>query len=374
MSNTDFPPADFRFWLSRQAQQGNHDHSQALPNQFSMPQYPLPPSSRPASYPATPQGQIPSATFSTNIPGSCQPGAFPNPYLMSSNILQFPTQLPAQFPVQFPQAPFPYPGISAPAYGSFENIQRSTPRNNEPFQSGTLPNEYPVDSQQAVPTRDLQQNGGALSCREQSAPTNLATIHPTLGLCVLVPIGALSVSAPQSTSNWSAASTAGSRHRDHYGSRVDRLRRRHSRELTPYTRYMSPSPTRSFSPYLSSPSSSVTVTPILRHRRLNTPEYGRSPRRFHGIGGFTPLRSHDVPRPTIESSISTVRTCSQCGGTGADSSYEPFTDSSVAPTPQMGREDAVVGRGQSPRGYVEDQVGPAEGHRRFQASVEDIDE
>lgn len=366
MSYTDFPPTDFRFWLSRQAQQGSHDHSQALPRQFSMPQYPLPPSSRPTSYPTTPQGQIPSATFPTNITGSCPAGPFQNPYSMSSNTLQF--------PAQFPQAPFPYPGISAPGYGSFENIQRPTPQNNEPVQSGTLPNEYPMGSQQVVPTRDLQQNGGAVSYREQSVPTNLATIHPTLGLCVLVPIGALSVSAPQSTSNWSVASTYGSRHRDHHGSRVDRLRRRHSRELTPYMRYMSPSPTRSLSPYLSSPASSVTVTPILRHRRLNNPEYGRSPRRFHGIGGFTPLRSHDVPRPTIESSISTVRTCSQCGGTGADSSYEPFTDSSVAPTPQMGREDAVVGRGQSPRGHMEDQEGPEEGHRRFQASVEDIDE
>ncbi|KAK7715885.1 hypothetical protein SLS63_011224 [Diaporthe eres] len=243
MSYTDFPPTDFRFWLSRQAQQGSHGHSQALPSQFSMPQYPPPASSQPASYPAAPQGQMPSANFSTDITGSCPPGPFPNP--------------------------------------------------------------------------------------------------------------------------------------DHYGSRADRIRRRHSRELTPYMRYMSPSPPRSFSPYLSSPSSSVTVTPILRHRRLNTPESGRSPRRFHGIGGFTPLRSRDVPRPTIESSVSTVRTCSQCGGTGAESSYEPFTDGSVAPTPQMGREDAVVGRGRSPCGEVEGQdgqEGPAEGHRRFQASVEDLDE
>lgn len=372
MSYTDFPPTDFRFWLSRQAQQGNHVHSQALPNQFSMPQYPLPTSSRPASYPATSQGQTPSATFPANITGSCPPESFPNPYSMSSNILQFPTQA--------PQAPFPYPGISAPAYGSFENIQRPTPQNIEPVRSGTLPNDYPMGSQQVLPTRDLQQNGGDHSYRDSSVPTNLTTIHPTLGLCVLVPIGALSLSAPQSTSNWSVASTSGShhrdgsRHRDHYGSRADRLRRRHSRELTPYMRYMSPSPTRSFSPYLSSPSSSVTVTPIVRHRRLNTPESGRSPRRFHGIGGFTPLRSRDVPRPTIGSSVSTVRTCSQCGGTGADSSYEPFTDGSVAPTPQMGREDAVVGRGRSPRGEVEGQDGPADGHRRFQASVEDIDE
>ncbi|KAG6355987.1 hypothetical protein INS49_015372 [Diaporthe citri] len=350
MSYTGFPPNDFALWISRQVQQGqqgDHHHAQALLNQFSMPQYPLPPSSRAASYPATPQGQIPSATFSNNITGSCPPGPFQNPYPMNSNVLQFPLQL--------PQAPFPYPGISAPGY-----VELS-------------PNEYPMGSQQVAPTQGLQQNGGALSYRDPSVPTNLTTIHPSLGLCVLVPIGALSVNAPQSTSDWSAASNPGSRHRDHYGTRVDRLRLR-SRELTPYTRHMSPSPTRSFSPYLSSPSSSVTVTPILRHRRLNTPESGRSPRRFHGIGGFTPLRSHDVPRPTIESSISTVGTCSQCGGTGADSSYEPFTDGSVAPTPQMGRDDAVVGRGEPSRAHVEDREGPAGGHRRFQASVEDIDE
>lgn len=370
MSYTDFPPTDFRFWLSRQSQQGNHTYTQALPNQFSMPQYPLPPSSQPASYPAPPQGQIPSTIFSTNTTGSCPPAPFPNPYSISSNTLQL--------PAQFPQAPFPYPGLSAPAYGSFENIQRLTPQHIEPVQSGTLQNDGPMGSQQVVPSQGLQQNGGDRSYREQSVPSNLnlTTIHPTLGLCVLVPIGALrlSTSAPQSPGNWTAASTAGSRHSDRHTSRVDRFRRRHSRDLTPYMRYMSPSPTRSFSPYLTSPSSSVTVTPILRHRRLNTPEYGRSPRRFHGIGGFTPLRSRDIPLPSIEPSPSTVRTCSECGGTGADSSYEPFTDGSVAPTPQIGREDAVVGRGQSSQGHGQDQEGPAESHRRFQASVEEVDE
>lgn len=368
MSYTGFPPNDFALWLSQQVQQGFHDHSQAVPNQFSIPQYPLPPSSRPASYPPTQQGQIPSAPFSNNFTSSCPPVSFPNPISMSSNS--------SQFPAQFPQAPFPYPGITAPAYGSFESIQRSTPQYNEPVQ--TLPNDYPMGSQQVVPTQGLQQNGGDRSHRDPSVPTNLnlTTIHPTLGLCVLVPIGALrlSTSAPQSPGNWTAASTAGSRHSDRHTSRVDRFRRRHSRDLTPYMRYMSPSPTRSFSPYLTSPSSSVTVTPILRHRRLNTPEYGRSPRRFHGIGGFTPLRSRDIPLPSIEPSVSTVRTCSECGGTGADSSYEPFTDGSVAPTPQIGREDAVVGRGQSSQGHGQDQEGPAESHRRFQASVEEVDE
>lgn len=367
MSYTGFPPNDFAFWLSRQVQQGNYGHSQALPNQFSMPQYPLPPSSQATSYPAAPQGQVPSATFSNNTTGSCPPGTFLNPYQMNSNLLQL--------PVQFPQVPYPYPGISAPAYGSFENIQRLTPQYTEPVQSGTVPNENPMP-QQVVTTQDLQQNGSAVSHRDPSVPTNLATIHPTLGLCVLVPIGALalSTSAPQSPGNWTSASTAGSRHSHRHNDRVDRLRRRHSRELTPYMRYMSPSPTRSFSPYLTSPSSSVTVTPILRHRRLNTPESGRTPRRFHGIGGFTPLRDHDIPRPSIERSISTVRTCSECRGSGVDSSYEPFTDESVAPTPQVGRENADVDRGQSPRGQVEHQENPSEDHRRFQASVEDIDE
>lgn len=284
-----------------------------------------------------------------------------------------------QFPVQFPLAPMPHPGTSAPAYGSssFENIQRPTRQHTEPVQNEFRGSDHSSLSEQVMPSLSLQQNNAALSHRAQSVPTNLnlTTIHPTLGLCVLVPIGALSASAPQSPGNWTIGSTTGSRRRDRDNDRVDRLRRRHSRELTPYMRYMTPSPPRSYSPYLSSPSSSFTVTPILRHRHRNTPEYDRNPRRFHGIGGFTPLRSQDVPRPTIEPSISTVGTCSQCGGTGASSSYEPFTDGSAAPTPRVTtREDAFVGNGESSRGYLGGQESPAEDRRRFQASVEEVDE
>lgn len=308
--------------------------------------------------------------MSTTITSPYPLGPFPNQCPMSFQ--------PAQFPVQFPQAPFPYAGVSAPAYGSIENIQRLARQHTEPVQRGIRPGDPLTASPQVLPTQSLQQNSGALSHRAQSVPTNLTTIHPTLGLCVLVPIGALGAhaSAPQSPGNWTVASTAGSRHRDQYGSRVDHLRRRRSRsrELSPYVRYMSRSPSRAFSPYLNSPTSSVTVTPLPRYRRVNTPEYARSPRRFRGIGGFTPLHSRDVPRPTIEPSVSTVGTCSQCGGTGASTPYEPFTDGSVAPTPRIAREDVVVGHGGSSRGRTEDQEGSVEGRRRFQASVEEVDE
>lgn len=378
MSYPGFPYNDFASWPFQQGQQGNSNHQQSLSNQFPIPQYPLPTSSGPASYTAPPQGSTQPTSFPTNITSSCPPLPFPNPFpnpFLNSFSTSFP---PMQFPAQFPPAPLPQAGTSAPAYGSFENIQGPAPQHTEPGQSGSHPNEYSMGSQQAVPSRNLQQVNGAHSHRAQSVPTNLnlTTIHPTLGLCVLVPIGALSASAPQSPRNWTIPSTPGSRHRDRYNDRVDRLRRRHSRELTPYMRYMTSSPPRSYSPYLSSPSSSFTVTPILRHRHRNTtPEYGRSPRRFHGIGGFTPLRSQDVPRPTIEPSISTVGTCSQCGGTGASSSYEPCTDGSAAPTPRITtRENGFVGNGESSRGCVGGQESPAEDRRRFQASLKEVDE
>lgn len=372
MSYTSFQPSDFASWPFQQVQQGLSNRQQSLFNQFPIPQYPLPPSSGPADYTAAPQGQSQFTSFPTNSACSYPPGPFPNtfsnPFSMSIP--------PMQFPAQFPLAPLPQAGASVPTYGSFENIQGPAPQPPEPVQNGIHPSEYPMDLQQIVPSRTLQQTDDTLSRRAQSVPTNLnlTTIHPTLGLCVLVPIGALSASAPQSPGNWTIDNTAGSRHRDRYNDRVDRFRRRHSRELTPYMRYMTPSPPRSYSPYLSSPTSSVTVTPIPRHRHRNTPEYSRSPRRFHGIGGFTPLRSQDVPRPTIEPSISTVGSCSQCGGTGASSPYEPFTDGSVAPTPRMTRENAFVGNVESSRGHVEDQQSPTEDRRRFQASVEEVDE
>lgn len=377
MSYTGFQPNDFAFWPPSQVQQGNRNQNQSLLNQFPIPQYPLPPSSGPASYTAPLQGQAPSTSFPTNITDSCPPCPLPN--LVQNPLLNpFSTTFPPmQFPVQFPLNPLPQAATSVPAYGnsSFENVQRPIPQHIEP-QNEIPGSDHHMVPQQVMPSLSLQQNNGALSHRAQSVPTNLnlTTIHPTLGLCVLVPIGALSASAPQSPGHWASASTPGSRHRDRYNDRVDRLRRRHSRELTPYMRYMTPSPPRSYSPYLSSPSSSVTVTPILRHRHRhrNTPESGRSPRRFHGIGGFTPLRSQDVPRPTIEPSISTVGTCSQCGGTGASSPYEPFTDGSVAPTPRMTRENSVVVNGESSRGNVDES--PAEDRRRFQASVEEVDE
>lgn len=368
MSYTGFPPNDFTSWPSHQVQQGNPYHHQSPLNQFPIPQYPLPPSSRPSSYLAPPQSQLPPSTLSTTITSPYPLGPFPNPC---------PTSLqPVQFPVQFPQEPFSYAGTSAPAYGSLENIQRRSRQHTEPVQSGIFRGDHPVGPQQMLPTGNLQHNSGTLSRRAQSVPTNLTTIHPTLGLCVLVPISALSASAPQSPGNWTAASTAGSNHRDQYGSRVDYLRRRRSRsrELNPYVRYTSRSPSRSFSPYLTSPISSVTVTPLPRHRRLNTPDAGRTPLRFHGIGGFTPLRSRDVPRPTIERSVSTVGTCSQCGGTGASTPYEPPTDVSVMATPRSPPEDGEVGYGEASRRYAEDRGSPVDGRGRFQASVEEVDE
>lgn len=368
MSYAGLPPSEFAMLLCQQAQQRNQNDHQAFLNQFPNPQYAQAPSNQSASYPATPQRLPP--TFSNNIASSGPFDPFPNPFPMGSH--------PVQCPVQLPHVPFPHDGMAAPAYGNLDNFQRPTAQHIEYSQSQTHPSDHLGRSQQVQPSQSLQPTHGPLPYRNNTSATNWTTIHPTLGLCILVPIGAMSLSAPQSPGNWTAASTAGSRHhhRDHHNSRVDRLRRRHSRELTPYVRYMSPSPSSSFSPYFLSPSSSVTVTPALRQRHLNDPDSrSRSTPRFRAIGGFTPLRSHSVPRPSIEASVSTVRTCSSCRGTGTDSSYEPFTDGSVAPTPRTGREDAVVGQGESSRGQeVETREGPVEGRRRFQASVEDVDE
>ena len=362
MSYTGFPPNEFALWLSQQVQQGNMDPNQALSNQLSIPQHPLPLSSRAASYPPTQQGQIPTGMFPTNTISAYPTVPFTMPYPITS------------FPAQSTQVPFPHYGASTPAYGSLENTWRSTPQYIEPVQSGTHPNE----SQQVVAIRTPQQNHAPPPYGNQSPGAHLTTIHPSLGVCVLVPIDQLRASAPPSFANWAAANNVGHRHSDYYSSRIDRLRRRHARELTPYMRSMTPSPQRSpaLSPYLSSPSSSVTATPVLRHRRYNTPEFVRSPSRFHGIGGFTPLRRPQsvlsVPRPTREASISTVGTCSQCGGTGAGDSYEPFTDGSNAPTPRGIRDDRVMGQGKSSSGHGEAQEESEEERGRFQASVEEV--
>lgn len=365
MSYPGLPPNEFAFWLSQQVQQGTLGQPQAPLNQFPIPQHQVPFGSQAFSYPATPQAQIPTGSFPTTANGAYSTAPLTMPFPVSS------------LPPQFPQIPLLQAGASAPVY---ENIWRSTPPYNEPVQSGTRPNDYPVNTQQVVPIRALQQNHAAPPAHygDQSAATHLTTIHPSLGLCVLVPIGQLGASAPPSPGNWAVANPVGHRHRDHYSNRVDRLRRRHSRELTPYMRSMTPSPQRSpsVSPYLSSPSSTVTVTPVMHYRHYNTPEFGRSPRRFHGIGGFTPLRRPQsvvsVPRPSIEASPSTIATCSQCGGSGA-SPYEPFTDGSVTPRPRVSPADVVMGQGESSRTHGDAQEEP-EDHRRFQASMEEVDE
>lgn len=386
MSYPGFPPNDFALWLSQQVQQGNLTHHQALSTQLSMPQYsmplsnPLPLSTRPASFPASPQVQIPPANFSANATSTYAPAPFSNPYPVGPNTLQL--------PAPFPQLPFHQPGTSVPAYGSLESNWRPVRQHSEPVHGGTRPESHLMYPQQVLPpTQGLQQQDHCpfpYANQQVSHNTTLATIHPTLGLCVLVPIGALGTIAPPSPGGWTV--TASPRpHRDRQGDRVDRFRRRHSRDLTPYLRQMSPSPSSPLSPYLSSPVSSVaTVTPILRHHhrrsRRGTPETGTrrlsSPgRRFRGIGGFTPLRDRDVPRPTIEPSVSsTIATCSQCGA-AAGSPYEPFTDGSVPPTPLAGgQEDSVVAQDGSSRGVEGTQGSPAQDSRRFQASVEDIDE
>lgn len=360
MSYPGLPPNEFAYWLSQQVQQGSLGPFQAPLNQYSIPPHPVPFGSQPFSYPATPQAQIPPGSFTTTAPLT----------------MPFPV---GSLPPQFPQLPLLQAGASAPAY---ENMWRSTTPYNEPVQSGIRPSDYPVNTQQVVPIRALQQNHALPPPHygDQSAATHLTTIHPSLGLCVLVPIGQLGASAPPSPGNWAVANSVGHRHRDHYSSRVDRLRRRHSRELTPYMRSMTPSPQRSpsVSPYLSSPSSTVTVTPVMHYRHYNTPEFGRSPRRFHGIGGFTPLRRPQsvvsVPRPSIEASPSTIATCSQCGGTGGTSPYEPFTDGSVTPRPRVSPVDVVMSQGESSRAHGEAQEESAGDHRRFQASMEEVDE
>lgn len=367
MSYPGYPPNEFALWLSQQVQQGSLGHPQAPLN--PIPQHPVPFGSQAFSYPVTPQAQISTGSFPTNVNSTYSTAPLTMPFPVGS------------LPPQFPQLPFLQAGSTAPAYGSLENIWRSTSQYNEPAQSGNRPNDYPVNTQQVLPIRAVQQNHAPPPHYEnQSAATHLTTIHPSLGLCVLVPIGQLGASAPPSPDNWAVTNSAGHRHRDHYSSRVDRLRRRHSRELTPYVRYMTPSPQRSpsVSPYLSSPSSTATVTPVMHYRHYNTPEFGRSPRRFHGIGGFTPLRRPQsvasVPRPSIEASPSTIGTCSQCGGTGGASPYEPYTDGSVTPTPRVVPVDAVMGQGESSREHGEPREESAEEHRRFQASMEEVDE
>lgn len=359
MSHISYPPSEYALWLSQQVQQGNFHPYWAMLSQLPLPEYPLPLNTRSASEPPSRHSQIPTTGFQANTTTAYPTGPVAMPYPITS------------YPMQFPQVQGPQAGTSVPTYTSTENNWRTAPQYNEALQSGARPSE----SQQVLPIRALQQSHPPTSYDDLSVGTHLTTIHPTLGLCVLVPLDQLRASAPLSSPNWSTTNNASQR--DYNSTRVDRLRRRHSRSLTPFMRSMSPSPHRSptLSPYLSSPSSSVTMTPGIRRCRYNTPEFVRSPSRFYGIGGFTPLRRANsvasVPRVTRETSISTVGTCSQCGGTVAEDSYEPFTDGSVVATPRnLVRDGALVGQRESSSRRGEGQEDSNEGYGRFQASVE----
>ncbi|KAG8163664.1 hypothetical protein KVR01_006961 [Diaporthe batatas] len=371
MSYTSYSPNEYALWLSQQFQRGNLHPYWATLGQLPLPQYPLPVplNSRSASEPPTHQSQIPTAGFQIITTDTYPTGSMAMPYPTTS------------FPVQDPQAPVPHVGTSVPAYASFENNRRAAPHDNDTIQSGSRPSE----SQQVLPIRAVQQNHLPTPYETQPIGTHLTTIHPSLGVCVLVPLDQLRASAPPSappsSPNWSTVNNASHSVRDYDSTRVDRLRRRHSRSVTPFMRSMNPSPRRSptLSPYLPSPSSSIAMTPSIRHRRHNTPEFVRSPGRFRGIGGFTPLRrtqsAASVPRVTREASISTVGTCSQCGGTVAGDSYEPFTNGSIVATPRnVVRDGALAGQGESFRGCGEGQEALNGGHGRFQATVEEVDE
>lgn len=365
MSYTGYPHNEYALWLSQQVQQGNIHPYWAMLGQLPLPEYTLPFNSRSASEPPFQPSQIATASFQANTTGTYPTGSVAVSYPMTS------------FPVQFPQARIPHFGTSIPAYAGIENSWHTAPQYHETLQNGPRPSA----SRQVMPIRALQQSDPPTSDDAQSVGTHLTTVHPSLGLCVLVPIDRLRASAPLSSPNWSTANNASESHRGYDSDRIDRRRRCRSRSLTPFMRSMSPSPRRSIplSPYLLSPSSSVTMTPVIHRRRHNTPEFVRSPSRFHGIGGFTPLRrpqsAASVPRITREASISTVGTCSQCAGAAASDSYEPFTDGSVVETPRNVVQDgALAGQGASSRVRVEDQEDSNEDHGRFQASVEEIDE
>ncbi|POS69551.1 hypothetical protein DHEL01_v212056 [Diaporthe helianthi] len=370
-----FPPNEYASWLSQQVHQGTLHPYWAFLGQVPMPEHALPPNSRSASEPPMQQGRVPTGSLPTSTTGTYPTGPMAMPYPSTS------------FPFQFHQPPITHPGTSIPAYAGIQNNWHAVPQYNGTLQSAARPGEI----QQGLPIQTLQQSQHHPTPNDTpSAGTHLTTIHPVLGPCVLVPIDQLRASVPQASSpSWSTTNNGNHSHshRNYNSNRVDRHRHRHrhNRSITgtPFTRSMTPSPRGSptLSPYLSSPSSSATMTPVLSRRRHNTPDMFRSPSRFHGIGGFTPLlrrpqSAASVPRLHREDSISTVGTCSQCGAAVAGDSYEPLTDGSVvAATPRnVVRDGALGGEGESSRGCVEGEEDSTEGHGRFQARVEEVDE
>ncbi|KAI3390623.1 hypothetical protein diail_9016 [Diaporthe ilicicola] len=361
MSYDDRPPNEHALQFS---QRGDFDHYQAWLNQFSIPQYNLLPNSPSASFPAGLQSHIPSES----------------PAAITTNA--YPTSLPPpQYRMSFPPAavalnPFMHAGTSTLVDGRNENTQNTVPERynsaqREGHQHPTVPG-YP--QQRYATPRSQHQNPQPLLYRNYSSPTSLATIHPTLGPCILVPIGAASQGAPQSSGSWMVANTAGPRHNEYYASRLDRLHRRHGHEDDAHFSSTSLSPSRSPSPYLSTPSSSPTVTSTSglprRRRDAHRSRRSLSPPRFRGDGDYVHLRSHSERRSGRQASISTTETCSECRCSRASSSSGPNIGGELEARAQGSREGAAEGQKESTNGCPMLQEQPVEESESLQHSVE----
>lgn len=323
-------------------QDGDIEYYRAWLNQFFSPQYDFSSSSRPASYHAVTHPHIFAEGGMTNAT---------NAYPTGPHVPQYVRDL--RFD-RFAQAPSTQGGASTSARSSLENNLHTRAQGNEPTQSDIHPHdsfpEYPRERD--ITARGRHQNRRARLFRTHSSPTNLTAIHPTLGPCILVPIRGASDGDPAITGSWMV------HHRDHYNRRLDRLRRRHDREDSPYLRSATPSPTRSASPYVSTPSSSPRVTYI---------PSGRGDGSYVRLEGFTPYdRPHSSYEPGFgrDASFSTARTCSECRESGFGSSCGPTIGRPFGPTSRTAQEHTTHGHRVPERGDN------GTGNQDVQASVE----
>lgn len=288
----------------RYPQRGDFGGYQAWLNHFPITQYAVLPSNHPAGFSAGPQSQIPPYSTATNAT-SAYP-TYPRPF-------QYQISLP---PGGVHQAHFMH---AVPP----TMVDQST-RNTLP----AAPERYGSAQSEGHQHRAQHQHRRSYLHRSHSVPMNLATIHPDLGLCMLVPIAGPDRGAPQSHDGRMAVDNAGFSRGDYYASRLDRLRRLRGHQAdNDFLRSTTASPSRSPSPYISTPSSSPTVTPTselpshLRDARGS--RRSLSPPRLHGHGDYDRRRSRSESRPGREASISTVETCSECRGARAGSVSEP---------------------------------------------------
>ncbi|KAL1873169.1 hypothetical protein Daus18300_003988 [Diaporthe australafricana] len=320
-------------------------------NQFPIPQYAVLPTNSSTGFSVGPQSYTPYYSSATNTTSAYPTYPRPSQYMMTPP------------PGSVHQAQFMHAGPSTMVDDRTENIQPAAPElhgaaQSEGCQHRAVPR-YPQD-RCATPRAQHQYRHSSLY-RNRSVPTNLATFHPDLGPCILVPIAAASPEALQRirVSGWRVGGnilTVEPRNREYYLSNVDRLRRRqghnHGDDNESF-RSTTPSPSRSPSPYDSTPCPSPTVSELLHRRReAHGSRRSLSPPRFRGAGDYVRRRSRSESRaPGREASVSTVGTCSECcrrtnPGAGSSSS-EPAVRGEV-------RAAAGYIWGQAPEGRDEE--------------------